>query len=123
MCFYNPPSLANDIQSTENYCSCIDYYSNTCHPVFVVGDFNFPAIDWNIPICNGCLNQSKFLTCTLRNGLTQLVHSPTHGSNYLDLVSASVPHLVTTLSVVDPFSSSCDHSSVGILYYLATLLS
>ena len=38
MCFYNPPSSANDIQSTENLCSYIDYYSNTCHPVFVVGD-------------------------------------------------------------------------------------
>ena len=70
-------------------------------------------MDWNIPICNGCLNQSKFLTSTLlQNGLTQLVHSPTHGSNYLHLVFVSVPHLITTLSMVDPFSSSCDHSSV-----------
>ena len=64
MCFYNPPSSANDSESTETLCSCIDCYSNTCYPVFVVGDFNFPAIDWRIPTCSGCLNHSKFLTCT-----------------------------------------------------------
>ena len=112
MCFYNPPSSANDSESTETLCSCIDCYSNTCYPVFVVGDFNFPAIDWRIPTCSGCLNHSKFLTCTLCNGFTQLVHSPTHGNNCLDLVFASKPHLVADLSVVDPFSISCDHLSV-----------
>ena len=92
--------------------TCIDCYSNTCYPVFVGGDFNFPAIDWRIPTCSGCLNHSKFLTCTLCNGFTQLVHSPTHGNNCLDLVFASKPHLVADLSVVDPFSISCDHLSV-----------
>ena len=112
MCFYNPPSSANDSESTETLCSCIDCYSNTCYPVFVVGDFNFPAIDWRIPTCSGCLNHSKFLTCTLCNGFTQLVHSPTHGNNCLDLAFASKPHLVADLSVVDPFSISCDHLSV-----------
>ena len=50
-----------------------------------------------------------FLTCMMRNGLTQLVSHATHGSNCVVLLST--PDLIWDISV-EPFSSSCDHSAI-----------
>ena len=48
----------------------------------------------------------------MRNGLTQMVSHPTHGSNCIDLVLVSTLDLIWDISVVEPFSSSCDHSAI-----------
>ena len=48
----------------------------------------------------------------MRNGLTQLVSHPMHVSDCIDLVLVSTPDLIWDISVVEPFSSSCDHSAI-----------
>ena len=48
----------------------------------------------------------------MQNGLTQVVDCPTHDPNCIDLVLASNPCLIYDLAVVEPFSSTCVHSSV-----------
>lgn len=111
ICIYNPPSLANNVDHTDCICSFLDTYAKGC--VFCVGDFNYPHINWKIPISHGSIAQNKFLTCTLQNGLTQVVHHPTHGSNCIDLVLVSNPCIINNLTVVKPFFSTCDHSSVN----------
>ena len=60
----------------------------------------------------GSPSHDLFLTCMMRNGLTQLVSHPTHGSNCIDFVLVSTPDLIWDISVVEPFSSSCDHSAI-----------
>ena len=53
--------LANDINDTSCLCS---FLCGTKAPVFdMVGDFNFPYIDWSVPINTGSLCSSLFLTC------------------------------------------------------------
>ena len=65
-----------------------------------------------VPISLGSPSHDLFLTCMMRNGLTQLVSHPTHGSNCIDLVLVSTPDLIWDISIVEPFSSSCDHSAI-----------
>ena len=55
-------------------------------PVVVVGDFNYPNIDWSVPVNTGSMCSSLFLTSILQNGLTQLVNLPTRGNHCIDLV-------------------------------------
>ena len=108
--FITHPSLANDVGHTACICSLFNTYTKGC--VFYVGDFNYPHINWKIPSSHGSIAQNNFVTCTLQNGLTQVVDCPTHGANCIDLVFASNPCLIHDLAVVEPFSSTCDHSAV-----------
>ena len=66
-------------------------------------DFNYPHIDWSVPVNNGSICSSLFLTCVLENGLTQLVNSPTRGNHCIDLVMVSDVNILFDISVVDPF--------------------
>ena len=72
-------------------------YTKGC--VFYVGDFNYPHINWKIPSSHGSIAHNNFVTCTLQNGLTQVVDCPTHGANCIDLVFASNPCLIHDLAV------------------------
>ena len=58
----------------------------TNHPLFIVGDFNLPDINWDVPISLGSPSHDLFLNCVMQNGLTQIVTHPTHGSNCIGLV-------------------------------------
>ena len=112
ICTYNPPSLANDIAHTSCLCSFLDYYCNSKLPVVVVGDFNYPNIDWSVPVNTGSICSSLFLTSILQNGLTQLVNLPTRGNHCIDLVMVSD---VSMMFDISPFVVSCDHSSVEFM--------
>ena len=83
--------------------------------VVVVGDFNYPNIDWSVPVNTGSMCSSLFLTSTLQNGLTQLVYLPTRGNHCIDLVMVSDVSMMFDISVVDLFVVSCDHSSVEFM--------
>ena len=48
----------------------------------------------------------------MQNGLMQVVDCPTHDPNCIDIVLASNRCLICDLAVVEPFSSTCVHSSV-----------
>ena len=47
----------------------------------MVRDFNYPYIDWSVPINTG--------SCILQNGFTQVVNLPTRDNNCIDLVMVS----------------------------------
>ena len=123
ICIYNPPSCANSLNDTGILCSLLNHYTSTTNPVFCVGDFNYPNIDWSVPFSADIQTHVKFLSCTLNCGLLQMVHPPTRGLNCLDLVLVSVPFLTCNLCVVEPIAVSCDHSTVdfSILFsYMST---
>ena len=84
----------------------------TNHPLFIVGDFNLPNINWDVPISLGSPSHDLFLNCVTQNGLTQIVSQPTHGSNCIDLVLVFSPELIWDISIVERFSSSCDHAAI-----------
>ena len=109
VCVYNPPALAQDISHTTLLCSLFNHYCCINNPVFLVGDFDYPNIDWSIPMSLGSVSHE---TCTMQNGLTQIANCPTRGQNCIDLILVSNPGLVYETSVLEPFSSSCDHASI-----------
>jgi len=112
VCMYHSPMHANDLVKTNLLCSYLDSCSVTSTPLFLVGDFNFANINWHIPESNGNLCHDNFLEGILRNGLYQLVTTPTRGRNCLDLVLTNEPKHVTDICVTEPFSTTCDHDSV-----------
>ena len=77
--------------------------------VVIMGDFNFPALDWGRP--ESIDDSHPFIECLSNNFLTQLVEEPTRAKNFLDLVLCSDPSLVENISVGEPFETS-DHQLV-----------
>ena len=64
---------------------------------FMVGDFNYPKIDWQRGTATGRKPQ-EFMTATEENMMTQLVEFATHTKgNTLDLVITNSPELVDSL--------------------------
>ena len=63
-CFYNPPSCVNSVDIIT-LCSLIDFLSMTNHPLFIVGDFNLPDINCDVPIAIslGFPSHDLFLNC------------------------------------------------------------
>ena len=100
-----------------NLIVCLRKLMSVNYPVFIVGDFNCPNVNWDT--LTSTSNQIHLMLCDFvcEHGLSQLVTQPTHGSNILDLVLTNDPRLVCSLSVEAPFSSS-DHNCVvfKILY-------
>ena len=80
------------------------------HNVIIMGDFNFPELDWGKPeeIDPG----HPFIECINNNFLTQLVTDPTRGKNYLDLVLSSEEGLVENITVRESLETS-DHQMIN----------
>lgn len=82
-------------------------------PCIIVGDFNFPSIDWDLLTSSTANFSNDFLLLTQEYGLLQLVLEPTHIiGNTLDLVFCTEAFLASDLEVSTPFFTS-DHNSVN----------
>ena len=80
----------------------------------LVGDLNFPGINWNTnfsTVNTGLSCDTQFLNFVNSFALTQFVVEPTRPPNLLDLVLSNDPFSVYSVRVCDPFSTS-DHCSV-----------
>jgi len=89
-------------------------------PFLIVGDFNFPNINWARSTAKGKSDSlaHKFLSFCLLNGLDQKVLVPTRikngkTKNILDLVLSSEQHLVSEIEVLPPFIES-DHQQIRV---------
>ena len=90
---------------------CESVYKMDIDNVILVGDFNFPKIDWTS--CSSQIDlDNVFLTMVEENALQQLVLKPTRGENILDLLLTSNTDLIEDLVVEEPFSNS-DHMSLN----------
>ena len=118
---YRPPEApCEKFHSTLDFVQrCIWEELNGSFQVCLVGDFNFPDIDWRSErVLSGQTVQSQCSALELLNFLTsgmlnQYVDQPTRGSNILDLFCTNNPGLVQYVSV-DP-SELSDHSLVSVL--------
>jgi hypothetical protein len=81
------------------------------HPTLIIGDFNFPHIDWvnNVTTCS---LENTFLHFCTANALTQCVESPTRNKHILDLILTNDPTLICGVdTTLNPVSS--DHLAVS----------
>jgi len=118
---YRPPCSDTDvdaINSTKHMIDCLETLCEVDMSVVVVGDFNFPKLDWTtlqfITDNNHCT--TLFTVFTKQFCLEQLVLEPTRitptCSSLLDLVLTNDPFIVNNVNVCEPFSIS-DHCIVN----------
>ena len=108
---YRPPSARQT--NTELLCQL---FENPAENSIIIGDFNFPSIDW--ATLQTDRQRENFLTGTLNNGYEQIVDFPTHiRGNILDLVFTNRPEKIVHLESLGNLSNS-DHSilSVDVLF-------
>ena len=117
LCIYIPPISAICLDTVKNVCKLISSFLSSVNPFIMLGDFNFPTVDWNTLAAKKPPAQFFVNFCT-NKCLTQLVSSPTRDANILDLVFcniAALNHLVS--SSVDPgMTTSCDHEFISVTF-------
>jgi len=96
--------------SLQLICESIDKVTNP--NIILLGDFNFPRINWNNESTEDCLSRA-FVDCLQRNYLTQVNFSPTRKLNILDLVIVSNKDSVHKVKITEPLGNS-DHDTVSI---------
>ena len=109
---YRPPYYTDeDFQYLDEMLSII---SDLCKPVsqfILLGDFNFPDIDWRHYLAS----QEKYyhMCVDFINdlGLHQFVCDPIRNTNILDIVLSNNHALISDISIQCPFSTS-DHNMV-----------
>ena len=78
----------------------------------VVGDLNCNSIDWCTFSAPGDGIQDTFLDFMCSSGYNQMMEDPTRNYfNILDIVLTSHPFYISSLEVIEPFSTS-DHNSI-----------
>ena len=76
------------------------------HTIILLGDFNFPDIDWNLPTGHSFYS-NQFCDLIFQYNLTQFVTFPTHVmENILDLV------LSDNIDLISDISSNSSHDSL-----------
>ena len=79
--------------------------------LLILGDFNFPDIDWEL-LSGRSRQSSSFCDLIVDFNLSQLVPSPTHNAgNILDLILTNSENLIDDVVVHDrlPYGLSSDH--------------
>ena len=114
ICCYHPPSESLCSDKTNTLCQLLTQCLET-FPCFLIGDFNFPGINWKNNLST-TKSERNFLDFCLSEALEQHVLKPTHcAGGYLDLVFTNpvAQNLLHSLDVTEPFTSSCDHDKIS----------
>ena len=114
---YSPPdsnpsgfsSLLSHLQETVDRISD----SHRMPDMYILGDFNFPEIDWKMPISPLSTSASDLVYFMDKNHLSQIVTEPTRGDNTLYLALTNVPRYIAEVRVIPTILS--DHSLVHAL--------
>ena len=118
---YRPPksyskSFSNLLKNVQSY---LDNHIHDKHyDINILGDFNFPNIDWSSSICNPSHGREQqlageaLLSFINYNMLYQVVNTPTRDRNILELFLTNNERLIRNVSAQDtPLS---DHRVVSI---------
>ncbi|EFA12433.1 hypothetical protein TcasGA2_TC005244 [Tribolium castaneum] len=120
-CIYRPPTGAsfNNHENDKNLFNTIQSTINQYPNLIIMGDFNFPCIDWSAKNTTGqTIIEKQFSELLLENNLSQIVTEPTRfrsqqRPSLLDLVILSDVNLVSSLNVSNPVGTS-DHAKIEI---------
>ena len=107
---YRPPSLPRTMN--QQLFNIIRNTLWTSNRFCIMGDFNFPSIDWNT-LSSNILEESRFLDVLNELNVSQNVYEPTRENAILDLCLTSNDDSITDLKVNEPFSTS-DHSYITL---------
>lgn len=119
---YRPPN--SDEQSfklvMDKVLVTINTHSNLNPEVIMVGDFNFPQINWNTREVQGGTRQSGtqakcLLDLMMECNLTQHIQEPTRINNILDLVLTKNPEGIHSYNIEDTILS--DHKLITVYVY------
>ena len=103
ICVYLPPAQSE--AAVINLCDTLNSLMLANKPVILLGDFNFPKIDWSIPACLGNSSHCAFFQFCESHCLTQHIRDPTHlKDNTLDLLlcNNSANNLLLNHSISSP---------------------
>ena len=109
---YRPPefnSLGREYMSL--LVECLEFLCAVSCSVVLLGDFNLPHINWETLVAPQDNVHDAFLNFCIYNGLHQFVGEPTRGDSCVDIVLSNDQYIVSSLAVVDHFSTS-DHCSI-----------
>ena len=119
--FYRPPS--SDISVLQQLCHSLHALTSANSNIILCGDFNVPNINWT-NLSPTFSSPAAVLLCDLvvDNFLSQLVYTPTHGKNILDLVLTNCQHILSQIEVVDNLPGT-DHDAVHFIISVDTVKS
>ena len=114
-CTYLSPSNSRTIPGVQSCCRLIRKI-NFNGPLFVLGDFNLPTVDWPT-MCSANTAEQYFTDFCCQVGLTQHIREPTyHGQrdSLLDLVltNCHATDILLSSYVVQPIAKTCDHDAI-----------
>ena len=111
-CAYRPPCNDNSAQLyLDSLLTCITAYTTGNHTHIIVGDFNFPYIDWTTYSCTNTYINKAMLSFVTESGFYQFVNFATRDCNLLDIVLADDPLIISSVTAAPPLGNS-DHLSV-----------
>ena len=121
VCVYLPPQSSRNLSTVlalvKTLKSCIGQQD-----VYILGDFNFNNCKWDNNFSSCSRSFREFNTFLEENHLSQLVTTATHISgNILDLVITSNPQSVSSLELLEPFTSTCDHNMIALTLTTKTI--
>jgi len=106
---YRSPN--SSIENNSNLRLVLEEMCNESDQSIIVGDFNYPSIDWEL--LSGDNSSDEFLEFTQDHFLTQHVQFPTRHRNTLDLVFTGEPDMCNAIKPVGYLGSS-DHVLMNI---------
>ena len=98
---YRPPNADHEfLQEFSRFLQCAK--ESKCKNVIILGDFNYPLIQWLDGSGFSDVSTDNNFTDVLQEaGLFQLINSPTRGQNVLDLLLTTNEYLIDHISVTD----------------------
>ena len=122
---YCPPGAS--LKSFSTLLQHIQYYIDPIlkekyHDINIMGDFNFPNIDWLSLSCSPSLGHEQhesglaLLDFIQHNMLLQIVDQPTRGNNILDLFLTNNDRVIRNVEVAKTDLSDHDLVKVNLLY-------
>ena len=96
---YRPPSC--ELQHSHDLIECMSILCDVNYSASVVGDFNFPIINWaqDFNVCDLPDLESEFVHLFLNFGFVELIKECTRGENILDLLFFNDPLVVSDVVV------------------------
>ncbi|XGW28640.1 hypothetical protein V3C99_008428 [Haemonchus contortus] len=90
---------------------CISDLSSSNNPCLLMGDFNYPDINWHDAVSSSSSLANDFLQMLSNHGFSQYVNLSTRGNHALDLLFCNEEGIIDKVSVAPPLGSS-DHASI-----------
>ena len=122
-CAYFPPAFTKKDITVSSFCELLFECKSNRSLFYLFGDLNMPFIDWKSSL-SSTKPGNTFLDFCFKCGLHQYIEEPTTNKDSLldlllcDQTSAS---RLTSVTVLPPLTSTCDHSIIDVSLCLDNL--